>query len=86
MLPAPMTARPSLRSIRLAAALACLCLVLLTAVALAAPGKDYGWPYFDGPEAYATDCNGEPPQAGLAAPIYAYDRSSETASVIGAGV
>jgi len=45
-----------------------------------------GWPWFEGPGTYATDCNGTPaPSSGLTAPIYYYDRPGVAASVIDAG-
>ena len=47
---------------------------------------NFGWPYLEGPDSYIPSCGGLIPPSSLKPPIYAYDRSGFTASVISAGV
>ncbi len=47
---------------------------------------NFGWPYFEGPMSSVPTCSGKVQPQDTRAPIYAYDRTGFTASVISAGV
>ncbi len=53
---------------------------------LVTPMSNYGWPYFEGPATYVTNCNGNTAGPNLKPPIYAYDRIGFTAAIIGGGI
>ncbi len=50
------------------------------------PGMNFGWPHFEGPAAHINQCNSLANGVVVTAPIYAYDRTGFTASVVSGGV